>query len=277
MRRTKAILLFGTLGLAGFLLLLVLVDVRVSRNPILSEESDGEPTLEMTVMLMPIEEVEAEQETRPEVVEKEPIHEEQIPTAPEDPPQKAPRPIGETVVEREPEKTEPVAGGSEAGGRFPALVASYAETGGLRAHLMALRALGARTFVADMNEQHLVAEVDPSNWSLSEDFVPLSGMALDRSRLIEDDDNVEAIITNARSLYGYGNLVFVLLMPRTVENGILRGLNGAFERIGRPASEFVSVHGRYEQNGRRLSLSVVDAHDRQGNSVPLLVDIPLGP
>ena len=142
---------------------------------------------------------------------------------------------------------------------------------------MALRALGARTFVADMDEQKLVAEVDPSSWSLSTDFAPLSGMALDRSRLINDDRNVEATLTQARSRYGHGNFVFVLLMPRAVENRIIRGLNHAFKRIGRPANEFVSVHGSYAHSGQRLTLSVLDARDQQGRSVALSTDILLRP
>jgi hypothetical protein len=263
MRRMKTLLFLGVVGVAGFLLLLVLLDVQVSGDSVVSEDESKE-SLEMSVMLMPIEEMAAEPEMKPEVIVGEPIPEETPPLPREQPPQQRPRPV-------------PAADDADAAGRFPALVASYAGAGGLRAHLMALRALGARTFVADMDEQQLVAEVDPSNWSLSKDFVSLSGLALDRSRLIDDDRNVEAIIRSARSLYGYGNFVFVLLMPRAVENRILRGLDHAFKKIGRPANEFVSVHGSYAHSGRRLSLSVVDARDRRGRSVALSTDILLGP
>jgi len=274
-KKTNALLLFGIAGLTGILLLLVLLDVRRRQHRAVSEERNDEQAFEMSVSLIPMEESEARRKIKANVVRKERIEEQATRPRAEGALEKAT--IEERVAEAERRATAPAAEESEAAGRFPALVASYAGAGGLRAHLMALQALGARTFVADMNEQRLVAEVDPLNWSLSKNFAPLSGMALDRSRLIDDDDNVEAIITGARSLYGYGHLVFVLLMPRAVENGILRGLNRAFERIGRPASEFVSVHGSYEHNAGSVLLSVVDARDRQGNSVRLLADIPLGP
>ena len=252
MRKMKTIVFIGTIGFAGFLLLLLLLDVGVNQDPAVSEKRDGEPALEMSVMLMPIEATEPELVPEPEVVEREPIRAEKILTEPEEPAQKQPPPIEKTVAEPQPGETESAADDSETSGRFPALVASYTGAGGLRAHLLVLRALGARTFVANMDAQQLVAEVNPASWSLSTDFAPLQNMALDRSRLIDDDRNVEAVIRRAQSLYGYGNFVFVLLMPRAVENRITRGLNHAFRRIGRPASEFVSVHGSYAHNGERL-------------------------
>lgn len=269
----KTLLFLGTVGIAGFLLLLVLLDVGVSENSVVSEESEQAEALEMSVTLIPIAATLPERELKPEVVEKEPIREEKLPPEPKEPPEREPQPVEEAVADPGPGD----AGEPDAAGRFPALVASYVGAGGLRAHLMGLGALGARTFVADMDEQKLVAEVDPSSWRLSTDFAPLSGMALDRSRLINDDHNVAAVITEAQSRYGYGNFVFVLLMPQSVENRILRGLNHAFKRMGRPASEFISVHGSYAHNGRSVSLRVVDARDRRGHSVPLSTDVLLGP
>ena len=76
MKRMKTLLFLGVVGVAGFLLLLVLIDVGVSENSMVSEDHASTEALEMSVMLVPIEATELERELKPEVVEIEPIREE---------------------------------------------------------------------------------------------------------------------------------------------------------------------------------------------------------
>ena len=160
-------------------------------------------------------------------------------------------------------------------GRFPGLTAHYRATLGFAGYAEAMRRLGGRLFVRDLQARQLRAEIDlPGNRLLPVDLRSLAELS-PRSRDLSEEPALQPFVRAVQEGHRGGPYGVVLLVPVAVDGFVLAGIERILQQRGFTPDGFVSFEGRYQRRGQDIVLEILSGWNLAGEVVPLPIALNL--
>ena len=157
-------------------------------------------------------------------------------------------------------------------GVFPRLRATYARVG-FPAYRDAMTALGGRFFLYDVARRRTLAEVDPNTGATLG-----GGLGPELSRWPRDvTRHFEAVLAAGRARFGSRASRVILLPPARVDAALLGAVDAELRARGLDSAGIARLDLAYEIREGRLRCEVLAAADRDGNDVPLSLNVDLSP
>lgn len=154
-------------------------------------------------------------------------------------------------------------------GSFPGLIAHYQEGIGFTAYADHMNRLGGRFFVRQLDRRQLQAEIDlKGNRLIPVDLGSLSPMS-PRSRDLSDEPDLRRFIVKAQETYGTGRYGVILLLPLSIDAVVMGGIEESLRKLGRTPEQFLTIEGRYQEQGHDLVLELLTARTRAKELFPL--------